>query len=62
MLFTKILMEKTMKKYDISCNFINLFFLSSLNVKTDPQLYYCIFHCNDFMDNQDVIQIAQIYI
>ena len=62
MLFTNILMEKTMKKYDMSCNYINLFFLSALDVKTDTKLYYHIFHCNDFMDNTDVLQIAKIYI
>ena len=32
-----------MKKYDISCNNINLFFLSSLDIKTDPQLYNIFF-------------------
>lgn len=62
MIFTNILMEKTMKKYDISCNFINLFFLSALDIKTDPQLYNHIFFSNEFMDNEDVLQIAKIYI
>lgn len=51
-----------MKKYDISCNFINLFFLSTSNIKTDTQLYNHIFFSNEFMDNEDVIQIAKIYI
>ena len=62
MIFTNILMEKTMKKYDISCNYINLFFLSALDIKSDPQLYNHIFFSNEFMDNEDVLQIAKIYI
>ena len=62
MLFTNILMEKTMKKYHISCNFINLFFLSALDIKTDTQLYNHIFFSNEFMDNEDVIQLEKIYI
>ena len=61
MLFTNTLMEKTMKKYDISCNYINLFFLSALDIKTDTQLYNHIFF-SALMDNEDVIQIAKIYI
>ena len=51
-----------MKKYDISCNYINLFFLSALDIKSDPQLYNHIFFSNEFMDNEDVLQIAKIYI
>ena len=51
-----------MKKYHISCNFINLFFLSALDIKTDTQLYNHIFFSNEFMDNEDVIQLEKIYI
>ena len=62
MLFTNLLMEKVMEKYDISCNYINLFFLSSLHIKKDPNLYYHIFFSNEYLDNDTILKIAQIYL
>lgn len=62
MSISNIIMDNVMKKYDLSCSYINMFFLSNLYVDNDPQLYKNIMFDSEYIDNENIIILAKIYI
>ena len=61
MKFTNNIIDKIMKKNDISCNYINIFFLQSRYIKSDIQLYNHIVFENEFIPKEDIDKIELLY-
>ena len=56
------IMNKIMKKNDISFNFIDIFIFQIKNIKSDPKIYYHILFGNEFLDSDDIIIIGRLFV